>query len=59
MGKNGLQEGAVSYGASFVNHVDEAKAPYNPHATFEVEGYVKSIVPEVNKEGEETGNCSA
>lgn len=55
MGKNGLQEGSVSYGASFVNHVDEAKAPYNPHATFEVEGYVKSIVPEVNKEGEETG----
>lgn len=55
MGKNGLQEGSVSYGASFVNHVDEAKAPYNPHATFEVEGYVKSIVPEVNKEGEGTG----
>lgn len=55
MGKNGLQEGSVLYGASFVDHVDEAKAPYNPHATFEVEGYVKSIVPEVNKEGEETG----
>ena len=55
MGKNGLQEGFVSYGASFIDHVDEAKAPYNPHATFEVEGYVKSIVPEVNKEGEETG----
>lgn len=55
MGKNGLQEGAISYGASFVSHVDETKAPYNPHATFEVEGFIKSIVPEVNKEGEETG----
>lgn len=55
MGKNGFQEGGITYNASFVKHVDEAKAPYNPHATFEVEGFIRTIVPEVNKEGEETG----
>lgn len=55
MGKKGFQEGAITYNASFVKHVDETKAPYAPHANFEVEGYIKSIVPEVNKEGEETG----
>lgn len=45
----------VRYSASFVNRVDESKRPYTPHASFEVEAFISSIMEEVDKEGEPTG----
>ena len=45
----------VRYSASFVSRVNEAKYGYNPHATFEVEAFIASIIEEVDKEGEPTG----
>lgn len=43
----------VRYSASFVTRVEDAK--YDPHATFEVEAFISSIVEEVGKDGEPTG----
>lgn len=44
----------VSFKASFFNRV-RADQAYEPTAEFEIETYIKAIVPEVDKEGEETG----
>ena len=45
---------AVSQKASFFNRVQKIEN-YSPKAEFEVEVYIASLVPEVDKEGTETG----
>lgn len=52
-GRNG--QTAVGYRASFVNRVEKNSDKYRPHAEFDIETYVKNIIPEVDKEGNETG----
>lgn len=44
----------VSYTSNFFNRI-KPNQDYEPKAEFEVEMYIKSLVPEVNKNGEETG----
>ena len=44
----------VGFKSSYFNRV-RADQTYEPTAEFEIETYIKSIVPEVDKEGEETG----
>ena len=44
----------VGYTSNFFNRV-KANQEAEPKAEFEVEMYIKSLVPEVNKDGEETG----
>lgn len=44
----------VSYTSNFFNRI-KSNQTYEPKAEFEVEMYIKSLVPEMNKEGEETG----
>lgn len=46
----------ISYTGSYFNRV-KAGQTVEPKAEFEVEMYIKSIVPEMNKDGEETGRC--
>lgn len=42
----------VGYKSNFFNRVN---GDYDPHATFDVEMFIQSIVPEMDKEEEETG----
>ena len=42
----------VGYKANFFNRI---KGEYNPHAEFEAEIYISGIVPEMDKDGDETG----
>lgn len=44
----------VSYTSNFFNRI-KANQAFEPKAEFEIEMYIKSLVPEMNKEGEETG----
>lgn len=44
----------VSYTSNFFNRI-KANQEFEPKAEFEIEMYIKSLVPEMNKEGEETG----
>ena len=44
----------VSYTSNFYNRI-KANQDAEPKAEFEVEMYIKSLIPEVNKDGEETG----
>jgi len=44
----------VSYRSNFFNRI-KANQEFEPKAEFEIEMYIKSLVPEMNKEGEETG----
>jgi len=44
----------VSYTSNFFNRI-KANQTFEPKAEFEIEMYIKSLVPEMNKEGEETG----
>ncbi len=44
----------VSYTSNFFNRI-KANQTYEPKAEFEVEMYIKALVPEMNKDGEETG----
>ena len=44
----------VSYTSNFFNRIKNNQT-FEPKAEFEIEMYIKSLVPEVNKEGEETG----
>lgn len=44
----------ISFTTNFFNRV-QSKEEYNPRAEFELEGCIKSILPEVNSDGEETG----
>ena len=44
----------VSYTSNFFNRI-KPNQDYEPKAEFEIEMYIKSLVPEMNKEGEETG----
>ena len=44
----------VSYTSNFYNRI-KANQDVEPKAEFEVEMYIKSLIPEVNKDGEETG----
>lgn len=44
----------VSYTSNFFNRI-KANQTFEPKAEFEIEMYIKSLVPEVNKDGEETG----
>lgn len=54
--RNGDVRTNIRYSASFLTRVDEtSKTPYYPHAEFEVEGYIKTITEEKDKEGEDTG----
>lgn len=49
-GQDGREQ--IGYKANFFNRVTK---DYNPHAEFEVETYISSIVPEMDKDGDETG----
>lgn len=42
----------VGYKSNFFNRV---KGDYNPHAEFEAEIYISGIIPEMDKDGDETG----
>lgn len=54
--RNGEVKTNVRYSASFLSRIDgNSKSPYSPHAEFEVEGYIKVIKEETDKEGETTG----
>lgn len=44
----------VSYTSNFFNRIKPNQA-YEPKAEFEVEMYIKTLIPEMNKDGEETG----
>lgn len=44
----------VSYTSNFFNRI-KPNQDYEPKAEFEVEMYIKTLVPEINKDGEETG----
>ena len=44
----------VGYTSNFFNRI-KANQDVTPKAEFEVEMYIKSLIPEVNKDGEETG----
>lgn len=44
----------VSYTSNFFNRI-KPNQDYEPKAEFEVEMYIKTLVPEMNKDGEETG----
>ena len=44
----------VSYTSNFFNRI-KSNQTYEPKAEFEVEMYIKTLVPEMNKDGEETG----
>lgn len=44
----------VSYTSNFFNRI-KANQEFEPKAEFEIEMYIKSLVPEMNKDGEETG----
>ena len=44
----------VSYTSNFFNRI-KANQTFEPKAEFEIEMYIKSLVPEINKDGEETG----
>ena len=44
----------VSYTSNFFNRI-KPNQDYEPKADFEVEMYIKTLVPEINKDGEETG----
>ena len=44
----------VSYTSNFFNRI-KANQTFEPKAEFEIEMYIKSLVPEMNKDGEETG----
>lgn len=44
----------VSYMSNFFNRI-KANQTFEPKAEFEIEMYIKSLVPEINKDGEETG----
>lgn len=44
----------VSYTSNFFNRI-KANQEFESKAEFEIEMYIKSLVPEMNKEGEETG----
>ena len=44
----------VSYISNFFNRI-KPNQDYEPKAEFEVEMYIKTLVPEMNKDGEETG----
>lgn len=44
----------VSYTSNFFNRI-KANQEFEPKAEFEIEMYIKSLVPEINKDGEETG----
>ena len=44
----------VSYTSNFFNRI-KSNQTYEPKAEFEVEMYIKALVPEMNKDGEETG----
>ena len=44
----------VSYTSNFFNRI-KPNQDYEPKAEFEIEMYIKSLVPEMNKDGEETG----
>ena len=44
----------VSYTSNFFNRI-KSNQDYEPKAEFEVEMYIKTLVPEMNKDGEETG----
>ena len=44
----------ISYTSNFFNRIKPNQA-FEPKAEFEIEMYIKSLVPEMNKEGEETG----
>lgn len=49
-GKN--SETRLSYNANFFNRINDDS--FEPKAEFEVEGFIKAIVPEVDTEGQET-----
>ena len=51
-GQNGKE--SVGQRASFFNRAKKLEG-FEPQATFDVELFIKTIVPEVDKEGEETG----
>ena len=44
----------VSYTSNFFNRI-KPNQDYEPKAEFEIEMYIKTLVPEMNKDGEETG----
>ena len=44
----------VSYTSNFFNRI-KPNQDYEPKAEFEVEMYIKTLVPEISKDGEETG----
>lgn len=44
----------VSYTSNFFNRIKNNQT-FEPKAEFEIEMYIKSLVPEMNKDGEETG----
>ncbi len=46
-------ETRVSYNANFFNRI--SKEDCEPRAEFDIEGFIKSIIPEYDKEGAETG----
>lgn len=46
-------ETRVSYNTNFFNRINDDN--YEPRAEFEVEGFIKAIIPEYDKEGDETG----
>lgn len=52
----GMVRNSVRYSANFLTRVDEStRNVFEPKNEFEVEGFIRGIRPEVNKEGEETG----
>lgn len=52
--REGDVQTVVKYSSNYFNRVTDDKE-YNPRAEMEIEGYISSIVHEVNREGEETG----
>ena len=47
-------EEIVSYKSNFFNRL-RAEEEFNPHAEFDIELFISAIVPEMDREGEETG----